>query len=204
MDLGNVLVHFSHDRMCRQIAAVCGTDVDEIHRRLFDMELQARFERGHVSGDDYRRLLTADLKDAVNCDELRKAGSDIFSLNSPMPGILDTLRSRGFRLVLLSNISVWHFDWVRDRFDVLDRFDEIVASYRVGAMKPEPAIFEEALLQIDCDPPECFYTDDIEEYVTVGRSFGFRAAVFTDAPSFLRDLAGNGVDLGQAFGKFPG
>src|SRR5690606_35053307 len=114
-------------------------------------------------------------------ESLRLAVSDIFTLNEPMVPLLDALKARGHRLVLLSNTCVSHFEFASARFDVLQRFDDFVTSFTTGAIKPERAIFESALRRIECEPEECFYTDDIAQYVEVGRSFGLQGEVFTDA-----------------------
>ena len=100
--------------------------------------------------------------------------------------------------MLLSNTSVAHFEFVRERYGVLDRFDEFVLSFEVGAMKPEPAIYEAALRAIRCAPGECFYTDDILDYVTAGRRFGLQAEVFTDVPSLRRHLEERGLEVPSA------
>ena len=98
--------------------------------------------------------------------------------------------------MLLSNTSAFHFEFIQRRWDVLQRFDEFVVSYRVGAIKPEPAIFEAALRAIRCAPQECFYTDDIPAYVEMARSYGLQAEVFTGADELVRQLAARRVQLG--------
>ena len=45
-DLGNVLVHFSHVRMCSQIAGVCGVPDARIQSILFEDRLQPRYRQG--------------------------------------------------------------------------------------------------------------------------------------------------------------
>ena len=65
----------------------------------------------------------------------------------------------------------------------------------VGAIKPEPAIFQAALNQIGCRPAECFYTDDIAQYVEAGRQHGLSAEVFTDVSNLRQHLAERGVSV---------
>ncbi|MCH7689346.1 MAG: HAD family phosphatase, partial [Planctomycetes bacterium] len=48
---------------------------------------------------------------------------------------------------------------------------------------------------IDCDPAECFYTDDIAHYVETARSYGLQAEVFTDAERLQKHLGQLGVAL---------
>jgi len=197
-DMGNVLVHFSHQTMCRQMGVLCGRSAAEIRALLFDGGLQREFESGRVTEEDFHHQFEQAVGQPVDIDRLREAGSDIFTLNEPMLPVLDALKRYGHRLVLLSNTSVAHFDWVRDRFDVLERFDDFVVSYQVGAVKPERAIYEAALQQIACDPAEAFYTDDIAKYVERGHSFGLQAEVFTDAAGLVEQLCARGIDLGGA------
>ena len=43
-DLGNVLLHFSHQRLCAQMGELCGKPAEAIRRLLFDTTLQRDFE----------------------------------------------------------------------------------------------------------------------------------------------------------------
>ena len=194
-DMGNVLVHFSHERMCAQMGALCEKSAEEIRDVLFESDLQADFERGRFSEQELHRRFEESVGTAVGFEALKRAGSDIFQLNSPMPALLDSLKTQGYRLVLLSNTSITHFEWVWDQFEVLQKFDDHVASYRVGAIKPEAAIFEAALETIECDPAECFYTDDITHYVETARSHGLQAEVFTDVETLREHFGQLGVAL---------
>jgi glucose-1-phosphatase len=194
-DLGNVLVFFSHERMCAQIGDVCRQSASEIRRLLIDSGLQWEFERGRLTMDEFHHRF----QNLVNCrfdrEELFVAASDIFEANAPALSLLDDLKSLGMRLVLLSNTSIAHFQFIRDRFDVLDRFDDFVLSFEVGAIKPEDPIFEAALKRIHCRPEECFYTDDIEPYVVRAREFGIDAEPFTDTPALIQQLRIRGIGV---------
>lgn len=192
-DLGNVLLYFSHERMFAQIAEVCGRPPDEVRRVLVDEQLGDAFETGRLTADALHRELEQRLAAHLDRSALSRAVGDIFESNVDMLPVLDALRQRGHRLVLLSNTNSTHIDWVRSRFDVLGRFDALVLSYEVGAMKPADAIYEAALRVIDCDPQECFYTDDIPRYVDRGRAFGLQASVFTGAEDLRNELATRGV-----------
>ncbi|HXY36609.1 MAG TPA: HAD family phosphatase [Planctomycetaceae bacterium] len=193
IDLGNVLLYFSHERMCQQIADACRAPLVELQQILFTERLQQRFERGEVSEEGFRQTLEAALGRPLDAEALRRAASDIFTLNEPMVPLLDRFKRDGYRLVLLSNTCVTHYEWVLEQFDLLDRFDDAVLSYRVGAVKPEEPIFRAALEAIECSPAECFYTDDIEDYVLRGRSFGLQAEVFRDVSTLTGQLEKLGV-----------
>ncbi len=194
-DMGNVLVHFCHELMCTQIAAVCETSQSEVRRLLIDSGLQWNFERGLHTPEQLHAQVEQLLQKPVSFEQLRRAASDIFRLNQPIVPVLDSLRQQGFRLVLLSNTSQWHYEFIRDQFDVLDRFDDFVLSYEAGAIKPDAAIFERLLTRLECEPQQAFYTDDIAAYVEAGRTWGLQAEVFTDVPQLTRHLEERGIQV---------
>lgn len=194
-DMGNVLVHFSHDRMCAQIGELCGLTGDEIQRLIIDSGLQWDFERGLITPETLHRRVEELVEQPIPIADLAHAASDIFQLNTPIVPVLDALRGQGYRLVLLSNTSIWHFEFIRQTFDVLDRFDAFAVSYLAQAIKPEPPIYGMALQALECEPQEAFYTDDIPKYVEVGRTHGLHAEVFVDVPTLRRQLQGHGIDV---------
>ena len=194
-DLGNVLLYFSHERMCAQLGALCGRSAREMRGLLMDSGLHDEYERGRLSEAAFQQRLESLLQRDLELAALQRAGGDIFESNPSMLPVLDALRARGHRLVLLSNTNETHINWVRAHFDVLQRFDECVLSFRVGAIKPEPAIYEAALMAIQCEPGECFYTDDIPAYVDRGREFGLVAEVFTGAEDLRGRLIARGIEV---------
>ena len=195
LDMGNVLVHFSHDLMCAQMGGLCGLGGAEVRRLLLESDLQWEFERGRISIAEFHARFEKAVGRRVDRDELLHAGSNIFELNESIVPVLDELKRQGRRLVLLSNTSVAHFGFIKERWDVLARFDDYVVSYKVGAIKPEAAMFETALERIHCPPQACFYTDDIAAYVERGREFGLDAEVFTDTAAFIEHLSERGIKI---------
>jgi putative hydrolase of the HAD superfamily len=194
-DLGNVLLPFSHDRMYAQVAALCGRDANMVRRAFAEDDLAARFERGAISDTNLQSELDRRLETHFERDALHRALGDIFNPDDEMLGLVDALRQRGFRLVLLSNTNSVHVRWIESRYSVFEKFDACVFSHEARAMKPEPAIYAEAIRRASFPPGECFYTDDIEAYVVAGRDAGLDAEVFTSAAAFRSQLLRRSIDL---------
>lgn len=194
-DMGNVLVYFSHDRMCEQIAQICGTTAEEIRAAVFASELQWNFERGRLSEEQLQAQLMQHFQTDIDLDQLRWAIGDIFEPNDAIVPILAQLKQRGLRLVLMSNTCVTHLNHVRSNYSHLDYFDDFVVSYEVGAIKPEEGMYLAALNKIQCAPQECFFTDDIPQYVEIARNHGIQAEVYTDVPSLRGQLSQRRITL---------
>jgi putative hydrolase of the HAD superfamily len=75
---------------------------------------------------------------------------------------------------------------VREKFD--DAFDKMIISAEVGAVKPEPKIFQIALEQFGVSPNEAVFVDDFYANIEGCEKVGIRGIHFRDAESTMRQL----------------
>ena len=192
-DLGNVLVRFSHERMYRQIAELFDCDTRAIRSVLLDSELQWEFERGRITELEFHRRVVLELGRDVRIADLKRATADIFDQNDEMLPLLADVTRSGVRMIVLSNTCVTHFEWIRERYTVLNPFHHFVLSCDVGAIKPEAAMYTSAIETAGCRPDECFFTDDIEANIKAARRFGIQAELFHGADQLRRTLSRHGL-----------
>jgi len=192
-DMGRVLVDFSHDRMFAAMGEVCGVSGQQIREWLWDSGLQGRFERGEIDSRAVRDELQRQAGREIDEAELMRAASDIFTLNEPLVEVIERLKRAGYRLVVLSNTCPPHVEWIGRNWDVLERFDALVFSYEVGAMKPAAAIYRVAIEAAGCEAGECFFVDDLPENVDAARALGLLGTVYVGIESLQAALAEAGV-----------
>jgi len=77
---------------------------------------------------------------------------------------------------------------------LLRHFDDLVLSYEVRAMKPQPEIFQAAVARAGCRAEECFYTDDIAAYVDAARQMGIDGVVFESRVQLEGELRRRGME----------
>lgn len=174
---------------------LCGRSQTEIRSLLIDSGMQWEYERGKLTPLEFHKRFEGAVGQSVDFEALVVAGSDIFELNTSILPVLDHLKASGYRLVLLSNTCISHFEFIWNQYDVLQRFDDYVTSYAAGAIKPEPGIFECALKKIQCAPEEAFYTDDIPDYIREAKKLGIQGEVFTDTATLMEQLARLGIQV---------
>ena len=105
---------------------------------------------------------------------------DALSPNEPMIDLMRALRSRGYRMALLTNnVREWEPHW-RSMLPVDEIFELVVDSAFVGCRKPEPEIYELTLERLGdgISPEECLFVDDLEVNVEAARELGMRAVRF--------------------------
>ena len=192
-DMGRVLVHFSHDEMFAAMGRVCGATGQQIREWLWDSGLEDRFERGEIDAAGVRDELQRQVETEIDVADLMRAASDIFTLNEPLMPVLERLRQAGYRLIVLSNTCPPHVEWIGNQFSLLDRFDDRVFSYEVGAMKPSPEIYRVAVEVAGCEAAECFFVDDLVENVEAARALGLDGAVYVGVEELKASLAASGV-----------
>ncbi|MFN7994066.1 MAG: HAD family phosphatase [Bryobacteraceae bacterium] len=192
-DLGKVLIPFDFSRAYRAMERLCGYKASDIPARIGATDLVHRFETGLVEPHDFVEQLCAMLELRATYEQFCEIWSSIFLPDPLIPdSMLAGLRKR-YRMLVLSNTNAIHFDMVRANYPLLRHFDDLVLSYEVRAMKPSPLIYQAALERAQCRPEECFYTDDIAEYVEGARKQGIDAVQFTSREQLERDFESRGI-----------
>jgi len=192
-DLGKVIVPFDFTRGYRAMAELCPYAPEEIPKRIGATDLVIRFESGQVPPEQFVEQLCEILSLRLEYARFCEIWSSIFLPYTLIPeSLLEGLR-RGYRLLLLSNTNAIHFDMVRENYPLLRHFDDFVLSHEVGALKPNPRIYAEAIARAQCAPEECFFTDDIPEYVAGARAAGIDAVQFQSATQLESALKERGI-----------
>jgi putative hydrolase of the HAD superfamily len=193
-DLGKVLLRFDVDVMCRQMGDVAGIDPPRVYQVLLEHPLQSEYERGRITTREFYEAFCRDTGTRPDFDALLRAGSDIFDLNTSMIPVVVQLYRTGHRMGVLSNTCESHWEHCLQRFRVLGEMFEVYAlSYRIGAAKPEAAIFQAAANLAGVAPEEIFFTDDLAGHVAGARAAGFDAVQYTSTPQLAADLRARGV-----------
>lgn len=192
-DLGKVLIPFDFSRGYQGMEKRCGYPAAEIRKRIAATDLVHRFETGLVEPEEFVDRLSRLLDLNASYDEFCEIWSSIFLPDTLIPeSMLAGLRAR-YRMLVLSNTNAIHFRMVRENYPLLRYFDDLVLSYEVKAMKPSPAIYQAAIARARCSAGECFYTDDIPEYVAAAREQGIDAVPFESREQLERDLRARNI-----------
>lgn len=195
-DLGNVLVLFTVERMCRQMAEVAGTDPQRVHQLVFESGLQRQFELGQIGETEFYERFCQALGRCVDRRALAEAACDIFTLNLTLVPVLAGLYQARYPLGILSNTCQAHWEYCRQRFRLLEELFSVHAlSYRLGALKPDTAIFMAAARLARTAPEAIFYTDDLPGHIAGAQAVGFDAVPYTDTPNLVAELRRRGVQF---------
>ena len=171
-DAGRVLVDFDY-KDCFRFLAEKGahfTGVDDFTRRT---DLKA-YESGRISTECFLDNVCRLLTQKVDRSELVPQWVEIFK---PIPEML-VLASKlkaDYGVFVLSNTSALHWAYLLSEYS-LDRIGMgAMASFEVGALKPEPKIFREAERKFALTPKRTLFIDDIEDNAAGALACGWQA-----------------------------
>src|SRR5215469_1502252 len=156
-DLGKVLVPFDFQIGYRALAGMCSHDSIEVRRRIKQTRLVEPFEKGLIEANDFVRQLSEALEVQMDYAGFCRAWSSIFYGQLIEDTMLESLSAR-YRLLLLSNTNSIHWEMIRQNYPMMRFFHHHVLSFRVHALKPDAAIYREAVERAGCRPEECFFT----------------------------------------------
>ena len=192
-DLGRVIVPFDFQRGYTRLEPLCGLPTAELRARIASTGLVRRFESGQIESEAFVAEFTRQIGLKATYTEFCDIWMSIFLPETLIPDEMLAEIAQTHRLVLLSNTNRIHFEGILANYPLLRHFDQFVLSYEIGAMKPEPLIYEKAVEAARCAPGECFFTDDIDEYVDGARKMGIDAVQFQSAAQIREELSRRGV-----------
>lgn len=185
-DFGNVLLEWNPRHVYRRFFQ----SEEEMEKFLHDVDFtdwNLQQDKGRPFAEGVSELS----KQFPHYAELIQAYHDnwIHSIGNSLTGtieIMKRLKKAGYQLYGLSNWSAETFPMARRKYDFFNLLDDIVISGEVGAIKPEPAIFEIMLKRIGRPAAECLFIDDALANIEAARAMGF-ATVHFQSPEQLEN-----------------
>ena len=160
----------------------------EIDSLRFDEQFaeEARMLGHELPGRDVLALLSGDIRPRV-------------------VGAIDWLKANGYRVgCITNNVPSGHGNQMSPTTAkaqavraIMDRFDHVTESSKVGIRKPDPAIYRMACEALGVAPAQCVYLDDLGINCKPAAALGMTAIKVTSGDQAMDDLA-------KALGLEPG
>ena len=172
-DLGKVLLDFDYGIAATKLAAACSKSPDAVRSVIDQSPLLFAFETGRLTCEQFHEEVCRNIGFRGGLDSFSASFSDIFK---PIDAIVDLhgqLRKRGVPTYVFSNTNPIAVAHIRRQFPFFKDFDGYVLSFEHGAMKPEPAIYQEVEKMTGQRRKEIVYIDDRPENIDAGNARGW-------------------------------
>ncbi len=179
-DLGNVLIDFDHRIAVRKILQHTPKKEEDIYNLFFDSPLTGLYEEGKINPDEFFQRVKEFLKLDVDRNSFFHIWNDIFFKtpeNLKMQKLLGEIK-KDYKLIMISNLNETHFEFLRPKMPVFEKFDKLILSYEVGLRKPAPEIYKIALDAAKTVASRVLYVDDRKDLIEAAEKLGIKGIVF--------------------------
>jgi len=188
-DFGNVLLEWNPRHVYRRYFPNNEAAMEQFLHEVNFMDWNAQQDKGRPFAEGVAALS----KQFPQYSELIQAYQDHWkdSIGASIEGtieIMKRLKKAGYSVYGLSNWSAETFPHVREKYDFFDLLDGIIISGDVGAIKPEPEIFDLALRRIGRPAYECVFIDDAPANIEQARKMGFATILFQSPDQLEKEL----------------
>lgn len=185
-DWGGVIAHDPGPDFLRDILMSVGATQaqwDEIYMA----ELRG-FMRGEISEQAFWELLRTKynltIHDTIS-DEFKKwkgleASEDVLDLARQA-------KAAGYKIAVLSNVIEPTYNVIKAA-GYYDMFDEVIASCKVGYVKPDEEIYQIALERLGVSAEESIFIDDKERCTAPAKNMGFTTILAQNPEQIVHDL----------------
>lgn len=173
-DLGKVLVDFDYSIAARKITARSQKPFAEIKPLIEQSRFIIDYESGRLSRREFFECVREAIGFQGTLEEFSGYFADIFTEIPPMVELHAKLRQRGFQTYIFSNTNDLAVEDIRAKFPFFKNFDGYILSYEVGAMKPQPEIYQALEKMSGKSGADLIYIDDRAENVAGGAARDWR------------------------------
>jgi glucose-1-phosphatase len=194
-DIGRVLVRVDVSRATSALAHGISPSPQEIWSALERDPRWPDWQEGRISPRDWHQHLAKRLGSTLTFEQFTEVWNRALD-PEPMQSneFLEKL-ARRYRLALLSNTDPIHVAHLESTYDFFRFFPIRVYSCSVGASKPDPLIYREALRGCRARAEETVYIDDVADYSEAARRLGLTGLVYHSPAQLQADLQGLGIRL---------
>lgn len=180
-DMGNVLVNYEADRVCRYYIKE-EEKISRISTSVFVSPEWMLLDLGVISEEEALKRMQARLPSEEEKALAEKCFWDWHIYNmwkaEGMEELIKRLNELGFGIYLCSNASVRLLTCYKTVIPGIEYFDGILFSGAEKCMKPQREIYERLFSRFSLVPEECFFIDDQQLNVQGAMDCGMRGYVY--------------------------
>lgn len=187
-DIGNVLVDFCWEEYLQSFGF--SKEIEErLAKALMLSPVWDEFDRGVLSDEEMlHRFIQNDPEIEKQIRLVYKNINGILKRRSYAIPWIKELKSKGFRVLFLSNFSRKSEIECADTIDFIPYMDGGIFSYQEKLIKPDPAIYKLLLERYKLIANECVFFDDREDNCEAAKALGIHAVVFKSKESAEKAL----------------
>lgn len=187
-DLGNVLIKYDPFSFIKQNIKV--ENQENFYNIVFKGEEWEALDRGTITSNEAIIRLSKKIpQEEKNINKLfSNSIQDVLFLDKTNLEYVKSLKSKDYKLYILSNFHKDGFNYVENMYKLSRIFDEKVISYDCHLLKPEAAIYSLILSKYNLKPEETIFIDDSQNNIIASQKMGIQGIHLKNMKELIKTL----------------
>jgi glucose-1-phosphatase len=194
-DIGRVLIRIDVGRAMKGLASGTSLSPQELWSAIEKDPRWKDWQEGRISARNWYLHVKQRFGGPATFEEFSEAWNLVLDPEPILGNELFQKLSKSYRLGLLSNTDPIHVAHMESRYDFFSYFRVRIYSCAIGAAKPNPLIYREALRACQVRAEEAVYIDDISAYVEAARRLGMIGVQFQSSEQLVLALSDLGLQI---------
>jgi len=194
-DIGRVLIRIDVPRAMKGMACGLSLSPEELWSAIEKDPRWKDWQEGRISARDWHWHMKQRFGGSATFEQFTETWNLVLH-PEPIHGkeLFEKLAKK-YRLALLSNTDPIHVAHMESHYDFFSYFPARVYSCSVGATKPNPLIYREALRACRVRAEEAVYVDDIAAYVEAAQRLGMSGIQFQSPEQLALAFRAQGLEV---------
>ena len=194
-DIGRVLIRLDVARAMNGMASGLSLSPEELWSAIEKDPRWKDWQEGRISARDWHLRMKQRFGGSATFEEFTETWNLALDPKPIHGNELFEKLSGNYRLALLSNTDPIHVAHMELRYDFFSYFPARIYSCAIGATKPNPLIYREALQACKVQAEEAVYVDDIAAYVEAAERLGMAGIQFQSPGQLVVALQALGLQI---------
>lgn len=192
-DIGRVLIRVNVARAMTDLAHGVSLSPEEVWSALERDPRWKDWQEGRMSPRDWHLHVSRRLGSKLSFEQFVEVWNRALDPTPIHEDAFLAKLAKKYRLAVLSNTDPLHVAHLEKTFGFFEMFPARIYSCSIGASKPDPVIYKEALQACKVHAQEAVYVDDIPAYAQAASQLGMHGIVFVSAEQLQYDLRSLGI-----------
>lgn len=194
-DIGRVLIGIDVARGMHSLAAGRSWSPAELWSAIEKDPRWKDWQEGRISARDWHLHMKQRFGGNATFEEFSEAWNLVLHPEPILGEDLFERLAKKYRLALLSNTDPIHVAHMERHYDFFAYFPTRIYSCTVGACKPDPLIYRQALRACQVRAEQAVYVDDILPNVQAAERLGMAGVQFQSPQRLISDFGKLGIEI---------
>jgi glucose-1-phosphatase len=196
-DIGRVLIRVDIQRVKSALAEGLPFTPEELWSAIEKDPRWPDWQEGRMAPRDWHLHLSKRFNISLDFEHFKNVWNSALDPAPIHKASVFARLAKSHRLGLLSNTDPIHVEKLESTYDFFAYFPKAARTYScsIGASKPDPLVFREALRACRVRAEETVYVDDILAYVEAARRLGFTGVHFQSPAQLYAELGQAGIEV---------